>query len=409
MALRKLVNKRWNPFTEASTASVITDEVHAIPDSSPYWVRLFEVPDEDYTDPTSGTPVYIRNSAATVFTEVSGSPGLNEFRVDYDYKSGWVEFNSGNSDQVILVCYRGLGSPVEAELTNWLQRVPILGDYFGGDGSDGSKTVSADENLTEYPAGSNLVFRQYTDLEIATTKTLGITGCNGLLLAVQGLFKLGNSAIVSVNSKGGAAGAGGASPADGGIGSFGGGGGGGDDTATDGGAGGGILASSRNFYSNAGAGNGGAGGAGGGGHAGAGVNGVFAPSVLYWKELYNMMVFGGGGGGGAGAGAGNGGSGAGFIIINCGVLEVGTSVEFNADGNNATNGILGKGGGGGGSGGAILIIANRIVGETEANVQANMCDVGGGTAGTGGVGAGNGGAGADGVKKVLEMHEHNVY
>ena len=400
MTLRKIVNKRWNPFTEASAATVITDEVHAVSDASPYWARLNEVPDEDYTEPTSGTPVYIRNTDATVFTEVGGSPGLNEFRVDYDYKSGWVEFNSGNADDIILVCYRGLGSPVEAELINALQWFETAAPYFGGDGSDGDVHITANTNLSADPAGSYVAFKQYTNLEVDGSKTVGLSGIRGMILNVQGLLKLGDSAVLDVTGDGAAAGA---------MGAFGGGGGGGGDAAGDDGGGPDKSGSTASQLFLPGAG---AGGAGGGAltAGSAGTNYCYAQQDIYWRSLANMMVYGAGGGAGGSAG-GAGGAGAGFIIINCGVLEVGASVSFSAGGSNgaAAGGGGNKGGGGGGAGGCILILANRIVGETAANVQANMCDVGGGTGGAGAIGGKAGGAGADGVKRVIEIYDYNVY
>lgn len=41
------VNVRWNPFDQSWSAVSISDEDRQIPASSPYWVRLYEVPRQD--------------------------------------------------------------------------------------------------------------------------------------------------------------------------------------------------------------------------------------------------------------------------------------------------------------------------------------------------------------------------
>jgi len=402
--LRKLVNFRWNPFTESNSYTVITDEVHAVPATSPYWVRLKEVADEDYTDPTSGTPVYIRTAGGTPFAEVSTSPGLNEFRVDYDYKTGWVEFNSGNAADIILVCYRGTGSPVEAELVNNLQRFETATPYFGGDGSDGSLTVSSNTQLAEDPAGSALVYKQYTNVLIEAGYTLSIaSGCHGLVLAVQGKLELESGAKIDVNSRGAAGGAGGggsANGAEGGVGGYGGGGGGGGSATYEGGRGG-------SPYGMGGTGRGGSGG--GVGAAGsAGVRAVRFEDDVCWRSLVNQYVPGAGGGGG-GADGGAGGAGGGFILVNCAVFAI-NSGTLEAKGAVGNNGGSGAGGGGGGGGGTIIVLADRITGpHSHSYIQGTLCDVSAGAAGSGGGGGGNGGAGAAGYKRVIELYSYNIF
>jgi len=399
--LRQIRNYRFNPFTATNTFTVITDEVHAIPSSSPYWVRLHEVPDQSYTDPTSGTPVYIRNADGMVFTEVSGSPGLNEFRVDYTYKTGWVEFNSGNAGEIILVCYRGTGSPVEAEIVNALQWFQPATPIFGGDGSDGDVTISADTALAENPAGSGIALKQYTNLTIATGVTLSLaSGVHGMVLAVQGRLKLEANAVIDVAGRGASGGPGADSDgARGGCGAFGGGGGGGGYSTTGGNGGGDAPLFAP------GAGQGGSGGS-------SGVNGsngskLIIADDLYWRILSNILVYGAGGGAGGGPYGGSGGSGGGFVIINCNVLELASGVSFQAKGSNGANsGHQNGAGGGGGAGGIILILANRVIGGTAPNVQSTNCDVSGGS---GGSGYSNGGAGADGYKKVVELYEYNKF
>lgn len=404
-------NYRFDPFAASTSFQVISNEYHAIPGSGTYWVRLKEVPDEAYTEPTSGTPVYVRTSGGTPFTEVSGSPGLNEFRVDYTYKSGWVQFNSGNAGNVILVNYRGTGSPITAELLNALQMFQPATVYFGGDGSDGAGNITTDTALSEDPAGGGMAFKQYTTLEIATTKTLSLgSGVHGAVIAVQGLCKLGNSAVIDVSGKGGAGGAGGGvgvlgSP--GGAGGYGAGGGGYGYTSTPEYKAGGDGGSAPG----AGAGAGSSGrGATVSGAGGAGSNLVVGADEMQWRSLLAQAVYGAGGGGGGGGdhAGGAGGAGGGFLVINCGVLEVGTAPSFDASAvDGSAGGSTSGGGGGGGAGGTIVIIAQRIVGSTAATIQSTYCDVTAGAAGAGNLSAG--GAGAAGYKRVIELYSHNLY
>ncbi|MFH2099462.1 MAG: hypothetical protein ABIJ95_08135 [Pseudomonadota bacterium] len=421
--LRQLVNHRFNPFTAATAYSVITDEVHAIPGSGVYWARLFEVPDPAYADPTSGTSLYIRTTGGTVFTEVSGSPGLNEFRPDHTYKTGWVEFNSGNAGAAILACYRGTGSPITAELINALQWIEPAAAWFGGDGSDGDLTLSGNTNL-DGVAGELCAFKQYGDLDLSG-HTLGLSATNspvGMVLNVSGTLTMDASSVIDVSGKGKAGGAGGTSgtPAGGpgAPGAYGAGGGGGADSA--GGQGGGTDTRDKTsaFSSGAvgpGAGVGGYGGAPGNNNGAAGVSQVNAPPNRARRRLVNGFVPGAGGGGGAGVtgvgSGGAGGAGGGFLLIHCNVLVIptATGVQFDASGANGSNGPAG-GGGGGGAGGTIIILANRIVGASADNLQTTACDVSGGAGGTEYVAGtqGTGGAGADGVKRVVELYSYNV-
>ena len=398
--LRQIRNYRFDPFAAVNSYAVITDEVHAIPGSSPYWVRLHEVPDENYTDPTSGTPVYVRSAAGTVFTEVSSSPGLNEYRVDYNYKTGWVEFNSGNAGEIILVCYRGTGSPVEAELVNALQWFQPATPFFGGDGSDGDVTISANTALSEDPSGSSIALKQYRNLTINSGVTLSLaSGVHGMILAVQGRLELRDNATISVNGRGGL---GGSPGSPGGAGGYGGGGGGGDSMHGDGSAGGGTT-----YRFGPAAGAGGAGGIGDGN----GDNGtrypILAERDIYWRSLRNIMMYGAGGGGNAPGGGGGGGAGGGFLIVNCNILSVASGATLQARGINGT-GATNYGGGGGGAGGTLVVLANHVIGETPENVETNMCNVSGGT-GAVVSSSGNGGNGAAGYKRVIQLYQYNVY
>lgn len=385
---RQVRNHRFDAIAGTTEYVVITGEVHAIPGSGTYRVRLNEYPDADYAEPTSGTSLYVRTPASsTAWTQVSGSPGLNEYRVDETYLSGWVEFNSGNADDVILVNYRGTGSNGMAEMINSLNYAGICSPspIPFGDGSDGDVTISADTTLTVSPAGAISVYKQYANLTVEAGWKVDITaGLRGAILCVSGLLDLEAAAYFDVTGRGGttceAAG-------------FGGGGGGGS-TGNDGTAGGGALSVGIAP---------GIGGAGGVGLSvgAAGTNLISAPSQ-YWRTLNNLLAYGSGGGNGFGGAAG--GVGSGFLVIFANVLRVGAGVLFNCNGSAGAAGGVSPGGGGG-AGGQCLIIAGKLVGDTAANVKANMVNIAGGAGGTGTAG---GGAGADGFKEVIELYSYNI-
>ena len=77
--------------------------------STPDFIRLIEVP--------------LQESPSTVaipgFSEVTTTPGTNEFRVDYT--SGRIEFHSSKNSTTVFVTYKGKGSIIDAEDVNELQ------------------------------------------------------------------------------------------------------------------------------------------------------------------------------------------------------------------------------------------------------------------------------------------------
>jgi len=104
----QVVNHRFNPFTEADESTVITDEGHFIVSASPYQIQLKEVPKED-------SPSLVTIAG---FTEVSGTPTAGEFRVDYTFRTGLIQFDSSAGGSSVQVSYTGLGTPVSADITN---------------------------------------------------------------------------------------------------------------------------------------------------------------------------------------------------------------------------------------------------------------------------------------------------
>lgn len=406
--LAKKVNHRINPFTAAAAYTTIAGEVHAIPGSGTYRIRLNEVPDENYTHATSGSPLYIRTPGGVVFAEVATSPGLNEFRVDYEYKTGWVEFNSANADDIILCDYRGTGSPTTAEVINSLQYgIPMIAEFLFGDGSDGDATISSSTALSP-ASGENVVFKQYDNLTINASQTLSLDSSGrGMILCVAGVLTMGASAQISVAGNGGSGGSGTSTAGnDGGAGAWGGGGGGGG-VGGIGGAGGG-----NDVLFGPGQGVGGAGGLSNNGAGGHGAATVWSKEH-FWRTLQNFMIYGAGGG----AGGGNighlgrpGGAGAGFLIVYCNILDISSGARFNASGEDGVDSVnTDAGGGGGGAGGAVLVAAQRIVGATEATLESTFIDSSGGSGGSsGGTGSGVGGDGSDGPKRGVELYEYNV-
>ncbi|MBW1989256.1 MAG: hypothetical protein JRI97_06890 [Deltaproteobacteria bacterium] len=410
--LRLVRNHRFDPFSQAPAYAAVTDEVHVIPASGVFRVRLWEVPDPEYSHPVSGTPVYIRNLSGTVFTEVSSAPALNEFSVDHAYKTAWVEFNSGNAGEVIYACYQGTGSPEHAELVNGLQLLQPASAYFGGDGSDGDLTLSGNTNLSESPAGSGVAFKQFNNLDLSGY-TLSVTGAaKGIILCVRGVLTMDASTVIDLDGKGMSGGAGqtfgyrDGLPGATGHPRIGGGGGGGAMNYANGGAGGGLP------------------GIGGAGTSAAnrdgmdGTNALIGPLDQAWRFAENWLPGGGGGGGAAGTweDGGAGGAGGGLLVIQANVISAASGLSITAGGSNgstaANGGEHGSGGGGGGAGGTVIIVAHRIVGRTAAQIEA-ACSVSGGAGGSGGSGSsstgGDGGAGASGYARCVELYSYNLY
>lgn len=125
-------NRRRNPFTDAETPVDKNETGLIIPSSAPYIVQLLEIPKKEV--PTSVTVYNVTTSS--YMTEVSTTPGLGQFRVDYappdGEGTGLIEFNSGNAGQTINVSYKATGSPVIAEFLDaivaWVEayEAPII-------------------------------------------------------------------------------------------------------------------------------------------------------------------------------------------------------------------------------------------------------------------------------------------
>jgi hypothetical protein len=116
MSFKRLVANRFDPFTEDLVPVPINSEYHAVPPTSPYWVRLHEVPIEEIPSAVN----------ITGYQEVYTDPTTNQFRVDYAYGTGYIEFHSSAANQGVNVTYRGLGSAITAGAFN-----KLVGEFPG--------------------------------------------------------------------------------------------------------------------------------------------------------------------------------------------------------------------------------------------------------------------------------------
>jgi hypothetical protein len=60
------------------------------------------------------------------YTEVAGVPGANQYRVDWTYMTGLVEFHSSDAGNSVTANYKGLGTPITAaHFNNLIDRDPV--------------------------------------------------------------------------------------------------------------------------------------------------------------------------------------------------------------------------------------------------------------------------------------------
>lgn len=117
-----LLPNRFDPFSNDLSPYPCNSQAHQIPSASPYWVRLREVPYEEVPS----------NFSIPGYTEVYGTPAAGQFRVDYTYRTGLVEFSSSDAGKFVTAFYRGVGSPITADdFHNLLRRVPSKGMFPG--------------------------------------------------------------------------------------------------------------------------------------------------------------------------------------------------------------------------------------------------------------------------------------
>ena len=114
---------RLDPWNNVLAIHNISGERHTIPTTSPFTVRLLEVPQK--TEPTSLNVVC--NGVA--MTEVAATPEQGQFFPDYranvtgdpNWNRGELLFNAADAGKTITVSYRGMGTLVDSRLPNMLQ------------------------------------------------------------------------------------------------------------------------------------------------------------------------------------------------------------------------------------------------------------------------------------------------
>lgn len=120
-ALPTRVNKRRDPFTGEDQSSLISSEAFTVPASTPFYVRLAEIPRQD--DPLSVT--------ISGMTEVQVAPGPWDFQVDYDFNTAQIRFHSDRASDAGTVQYFGTGTPALADHMNALGTMAVGGSMRG--------------------------------------------------------------------------------------------------------------------------------------------------------------------------------------------------------------------------------------------------------------------------------------
>lgn len=117
-------NYRLNPYTNVMESIDISGEKHVIPTTSPYTVRLIEVPRKD-----SPTTIQVQFSDGGILSEVSSTPAAGQYFPDYlttahglsDWNTGTLLFNAADAGKTITVSYKGIGTLTDDRLENMLE------------------------------------------------------------------------------------------------------------------------------------------------------------------------------------------------------------------------------------------------------------------------------------------------
>lgn len=138
-------NIRINPFTGdgGATTYVNLTETHIIPSTSPFIVRLNEVPEKQ--DPSNMRCVWVDSTTgevtANALTEVAATPSAGEFRPDYSTKAdgndnwntGLIEFNSADAGKIVQITYTGMGTLAAVQSNKYPSWYTDRGDGSDGD------------------------------------------------------------------------------------------------------------------------------------------------------------------------------------------------------------------------------------------------------------------------------------
>lgn len=346
-------NIRINPFTGdgGATTYVNLTETHIIPSTSPFVVRLNEVPEKQ--DPSNMKCVWVDSSTGDVtsnaLTEVAATPSAGEFRPDYSTKAdgneawntGLIEFNSADAGKIVQVTYTGTGTLAGVTSNHWPSWYTDRGD-----GSDGDFVPTEDTTISGV--------KNYKRVFIKAGVT--VTVKKSIYCKCLGSFvNLGNVVADGQGAKGGKA---------------------------------------ESSNGEAGYGIGGAGGA-GGGKAGHGIGGAGGNVINKDYVFLNEVGYGGGGGGGADFdyGSGVGGDGGGFIAIVTNAFD--NQGKITANGTNGTYPVPNSGGGGGGGGGGVTVITNILINRGVLSAE-------------GGIGGASKYKGADGQSGTVTVKQLEV-
>ncbi len=143
---------RLDPWNNVLDIHNISGERHQIPTTSPFTVRLLEVPQK--TEPTSLSVTC--NGAA--MTEVAATPEQGQFFPDYrasvtgdpNWNRGELLFNAADAGKWITVNYRGMGTLIDSRLPDMLQ-LP----FSGSQQADRETNLSTAPNSWDSQEGSS--------------------------------------------------------------------------------------------------------------------------------------------------------------------------------------------------------------------------------------------------------------
>lgn len=143
---------RLDPWNNVLDIHNISGERHQIPTTSPFTVRLLEVPQK--TEPTSLSVV----CNGTAMTEVAATPEQGQFFPDYrasvtgdpNWNRGELLFNAADAGKTITVSYRGMGTLIDSRLPDQLQM-----PFTGSQQADRETNLSTAPNSWDSQEGSS--------------------------------------------------------------------------------------------------------------------------------------------------------------------------------------------------------------------------------------------------------------
>ena len=143
---------RLDPWNDVLDIHNISGERHTIPTTSPFTVRLLEVPQK--TEPTSLNVV----CNGVSMTEVAATPEQGQFFPDYranvtgdpNWNRGELLFNAADAGKTITVSYRGMGTLIDSRLPDMLQM-----PFTGSQQADRETNLSTAPNSWDSQEGSS--------------------------------------------------------------------------------------------------------------------------------------------------------------------------------------------------------------------------------------------------------------